>query len=158
MSEHKAKISWKRQPHPAEATSYSRNHWASFTEQEQLQVSASTEYSGDEDCADPEQLLVAALASCHMLTFLAIAQYQGYEVSEYRDEPVGHLDKRPSGGMAVTRIDLYPKARFNAAKKTPDAATLQRMHAGAHRNCFIGNSIFAEVNVCIDAAEGVNAA
>lgn len=151
MSQHSAAIQWFRAPHPLDQRTYSRNHLAALNGQQSVNVSASIDYKGDPACADPEQLLVSALASCHMLTFLAIAEFQGYRVDKYEDNAVGHLEKT-NGGMAITRIDLAPKVTFSG-DKIPDTDALNRLHAGAHKNCFIGNSITAKVNL-IQGIEG----
>lgn len=146
MSEHKATIEWNRAPHAQQENTYSRNHVATLAGDQKLNVSASVEYKGDAACADPEQLLVNALASCHMLTFLAIAEFKGYRVAQYRDNAVGYLEKNEKGLPAVTRIVLSPEVKFDG-DKVPDAAELAKIHAGAHKNCFIGNSITAAVTV-----------
>ncbi len=146
MSVHQATIEWQRAPHATEAQTYSRNHQALLHGGQVLNVSASAEYKGDPACADPEQLLLSALASCHMLTFLAIAELKGYVVEHYRDTPLGHLEKNAEGRMAVTRIELSPAVRFGGDSQ-PDAAALAKMHAAAHRNCFIANTISAAVSV-----------
>lgn len=146
MSLHHACIQWHRAPHALDGNTYSRNHVAKLNGQQSVNVSASVEYKGDPACADPEQLLVSAVASCHMLTFLAIAEFQGYRVEQYEDDAVGYLEKAEGGGMAITRIELSPKIVFGGSK-TPDEAALGRIHAGAHKNCFIAKSIKATVSV-----------
>ena len=73
MSQHHTTIEWQRAAHPTEAETFSRNHVATLNGGQKVTVSASAEYKGDPDASDPEQLLLTALASCHMLTFLAIA-------------------------------------------------------------------------------------
>ncbi len=145
MSLHRTTIDWQRTAHASAASTYSRNHRAMLAGQS-LAVSASPEYQGDPECADPEQLLLTALASCHLLTFLAIAEIQGYRVESYRDAPVAHLEKNAAGRMAVTRIELSPEVRF-AGDRQPDAAALAKLHDSAHRNCFIASSITARVTV-----------
>lgn len=146
MSQHHTLIDWQRAPHAADANTYSRNHMATLNGEQTVAVSAAVDYKGDPACADPEQLLLTALASCHMLTFLAIAELQGYRVEAYHDAPVAHLEKNADGRMAVTRIELSPQVRFGG-EKLPDEAALTRLHAGAHRNCFIAHSISATVRV-----------
>jgi organic hydroperoxide reductase OsmC/OhrA len=116
-------------------------------------MSAATEYKGDPNCADPEQLFLTALASCHMLTFLAIAEVKGYRVESYRDAPVAYLEKNAAGRLAVTRIELSPQVSFSGDKQ-PDQAALARLHDGAHRNCFIANSITTRIKV-ISALDAV---
>ncbi|MGJ7538241.1 MULTISPECIES: OsmC family protein [unclassified Variovorax] len=149
MSQHSAAIQWQRSPHPQDERTYSRNHVASLAGEQSVNVSASVEFKGDPVCADPEQMLVSAVASCHMLTFLAIAEFQKYRVETYQDHAVGYLEKVEGVGMAITHIDLSPKITFSG-DKTPDAVALARLHAGAHKNCFIGNSITAKVSVVTD--------
>lgn len=150
MSQHHAAIQWHRAPHALEGNTYSRNHVAALNGQQSVNVSASVEFKGDAACADPEQMLVSAVASCHMLTFLAIAEFQGYRVEQYEDDAVGYLEKADGGGMAITRIELSPRVVFGGSKM-PDEAALGRIHAGAHKNCFIGNSIKAKVSVVADS-------
>lgn len=144
MSVHQSELSWSRAAHNSEPDTYSRNHRVGLSGGQQLNVSASVDFKGDSQCADPEQLLVSALSSCHMLFFLAIADHQGYCVESYDDEPKGFLEKHEKGGMAVTRIELSPKVVFSSDKQ-PDDATVNRIHHMAHKNCFIRNSIIAEV-------------
>ena len=111
-----------------------------------IQVSASVEYKGDPTCADPEQMLVSAVSSCHMLFFLAIAEHQGFTVESYQDQPIGHLEKNSAKVFAITRIELSPDIIFSG-DKMPDAAAIGRIHAAAHKSCFIGHSVTAEVTV-----------
>lgn len=147
MSEHVAEIKWERNTHADDASTYSRNHVSYFDGEQKLNVSAAVEYKGDALCADPEQLLVSAAASCHMLFFLAIAEQQGFLPESYSDMPVGYLEKAGGGGLEITEIELYPKIVFSGEKR-PDADAIARMHAGAHKRCFIGNSIKAKITVC----------
>ncbi|WP_412050620.1 OsmC family protein [Hoeflea sp. Naph1] len=144
MSTHNSTLSWERASHPDDPTTYNRNHIATLAGGQQLQVSASQEFKGDKNAADPEQMVVSAVSSCHMLFFLAIAESQGFKVSTYKDSAVGHLEKGPAGRPVITRIELSPTIAFEG-DKLPDAAAISRLHAGAHKNCFIGNSLTAEV-------------
>jgi len=149
MSLHHAAIQWRRTSCASDGNTYSRNHVAMFNGQQSVNVSASVEFKGDPACADPEQMLVSAVASCHMLTFLAIAEFQGYRVEQYEDAAVGYLEK-VEGSLMITRIELSPKMVFGG-DKIPDGAALSRIHAGAHKSCFIGNSIKAQVTVLSDS-------
>ncbi len=146
MSEHVVDLNWEYVAHADAENTYNRNHTVTYSDEEQLVVSAAPEYKGDPMCADPEKMLTSGLASCHMLTFLAIAEVKGYKVESYSDRAIGYLEKGDSGRPEVTRIELQPQIQFSADKQ-PDAATLKRMHDSAHRNCFVGNSIKAKVDV-----------
>ncbi|MBS0236871.1 MAG: OsmC family protein [Proteobacteria bacterium] len=151
MSAHTVSIEWRRAPHETEPKTYARRHQSHLNGGQTLNVSASVDYKGEADCADPEQLLVNAVSSCHMLFFLAIAELQGFVVDEYRDTATGYLEKQ-DGGMAITRIELAPQVRFGG-EKLPDYAVMQRMHAGAHKHCFIARSLKATVTIADAAAQ-----
>lgn len=77
MSVHEAKINWQRTPHLSDPSTYSRNHQVSLNGNQQLNVSASEEFKGDPGCADPEQMLVSAVSSCHMLFFFSDCRVSG---------------------------------------------------------------------------------
>ncbi|MNC92241.1 OsmC-like protein [compost metagenome] len=86
-------------------------------------------------------MLVAALSSCHMLSFLAICAKKKITVEAYDDDAVGFLEK-DGGKLWVTRVILRPKIRCGA-----DAATLDQIHHLAHEQCFIANSVKTVVTV-----------
>ncbi|MGM0987463.1 MAG: OsmC family protein [Pseudomonadota bacterium] len=146
MSVHHSTISWQRNPHETDATTFSRNHRVTLNGDQQVNVSASVEFKGDSGCADPEQMLISSVSSCHMLFFLAIADLQGYRVESYDDEPVGYLERNDKKGMEITRIELSPRMTFSG-DKVPDQEAISRIHEKAHSSCFIRNSITAEVTV-----------
>lgn len=146
MSTHNATITWTRRGAGFDYETYNREHEWSFDSGQRLNASAAPEYKGHEDCVDPEEALVAAIASCHMLTFLAIASKKRLVVESYTDNAVAHLEKNAEGMLAVTRVDLHPKIAFGG-EKAPSGEEIEGMHASAHRNCFIANSVKAEVAV-----------
>ncbi len=94
---------------------------------------------------DPEEALVAATSSCHMLFFLSLAAQRGFIVDDYRDEAVGELGKNGAGRLAMTRIVLRPRIAF--AGMTPSPEALDALHHDAHERCYIANSLTAEVVV-----------
>ena len=145
MSEHKATIKWSRAGKDFTYKTYSRDHvW--IANGNEIPASATSTYLGNPNRVDPESALVAALSSCHMLTFLALAANKGFVVESYEDEAVGHLEKNTAGKMAITRVELRPKIAFGGAK-TPVAADLEWLHDKAHKECFIANSVTTEVHV-----------
>lgn len=146
MSEHIIDLDWENEPNPVATNTFTRNHQVSLSGGQQVQVSASPDFKGDPACADPEQLLVSALSSCHMLTFLAIAELKGFKVNRYSDRATGFLEKGEGKRPTVTRIQLQPQIEFEG-DKVPDAQQLEHMHQSAHKNCFIANSITAKVDV-----------
>ena len=94
---------------------------------------------------DPEEALVAATSSCHMLFFLSLAAQRGYVIDDYRDDAVGELGKNAQGRLAMTRIVLRPRIAFAGTPPTPDA--LAALHHDAHERCYIANSLTADVVV-----------
>ena len=146
MSEHKATIVWARNGADFGYKTYPRDHVWRFDNGVEIPGSAAPAYLGNPNRVDPEGAFVAALSSCHMLTFLALASNKSFIVDSYEDSAVGHLGKNAAGKMAVTKIDLHPKIVFSGAK-LPAQADLDWLHDKAHRECFIANSVTCEVHV-----------
>ena len=94
---------------------------------------------------DPEEALVAATSSCHMLFFLSLAAQRGYVIDDYRDAAVGDLGKNAAGRLAMTRIVLRPRIAFAGTPPSPEA--LAALHHDAHERCYIANSLTADVVV-----------
>ena len=142
MTEHHIALNWDKGDGPFTYETYPRNHAISFkNSQETMIASSSPAYKGDGSKADPEDLLVAALSSCHMLSFLAIAAKKKLTVHSYQDDAVGFLEN-DNGKLWITRVILRPKVACDA-----DAATLEQVHHLAHEACFIANSVKTEVTV-----------
>jgi organic hydroperoxide reductase OsmC/OhrA len=146
VSEHKVKLDWQRSSEDFSLKNYNRSHQWDFGFGRTLPASAAVEYQGDEDHVDPEQAFTAALASCHMLTFLAVASQKGYVIDAYKDEACGVLAKNAAGKMAITEVLMYPKIQFSGAN-VPSIDEVNKLHALAHQYCFLANSVTAEVKV-----------
>ncbi len=146
MSEHRAAINWQRKSADFKLPTFSRDHEVAFGSGQALGLSATTETHGNAKLVNPEELLVGALASCHMMTFLAIAARDGMTVDSYADDAVGVLEKNSEGRTAVTRVTLRPSVVFGGERQ-PTEAELSRLHEKAHRGCFIANSVKTEVHV-----------
>jgi len=145
MSEHTAKIDWTLGDAEFTYEGYSRAHTWRFRGAVEVPASSAPDFGGNPERVDPEEGLVASVSSCHMLTLLAIAAKKRMHLTAYSDRPVGYLEKNEEGRLAVTRIVLHPTLTF--AGERPSAEVLERLHESAHRNCFIANSIKAEVVV-----------
>ncbi len=96
-----------------------------------------------EDAVDPEEAFVAAISSCHMLTFLDLARRAGAVISSYEDEAVGIMEEIAPGRRAVTKVTLRPKIVYGG--EPPDQAKLDELHHQAHELCFIANSVKSDV-------------
>ena len=99
----------------------------------------------DPAAVDPEEMLVAALSNCHMLTFLHKAREAGWVVTAYRDEAHGVMRKTAEGKIALTKVTLRPDIRFDGP--SPDPEQLEALHHAAHEDCFIASSVKTEVVV-----------
>ena len=146
MSEHKATIVWSRGGRDFGYKSYSRDHVWRFENGVEVPASATPSYLGNPQRVDPEAAFVAALSSCHMLTFLALASNKSFVVDSYEDHAVGHLEKNAEDKLAVARVELHPRIAFSGAKQ-PAAADLEWLHDKAHKECFIANSVTTDVRV-----------
>ena len=105
MSEHRANVSWAREGKPFTYEGYPRIHRWQFGGGVELNGSSAPEYLGDASLPNPEEALVMALSSCHMLTFLAIAARKRLTVDSYEDQAVGHMEKNAEGRIAITGLD-----------------------------------------------------
>jgi len=153
MSEHRATIRWQNSGATLDYGQFSRDHtWAVKEGRLTLPASSAPAYRGNPDAMDPEDALVAALASCHMLTFLAIAAKKRLVVASYADAAVGWLEPDAAGRLAVTRVELRPAVRF-AAGTAPSAADYAKLHEQAHRGCFIANSVKTAVTILPELQE-----
>lgn len=146
MSEHSASVQWTRRDQAGNRDDYSRDHRLGFENGQVALGSAAADYGGNNEALNPETLLLAALASCHMLTFLAIAAKRGYVVENYSDHATGQLGKNADRRMSVSHCQLRPRVVF-AVDRAPDASELARLHAKAHEHCFIANTLRSEVSI-----------
>jgi organic hydroperoxide reductase OsmC/OhrA len=146
MTRHVAEVRWRSDGEFASGR-YSRRHEIRFDGGAVLAGSSSPDVvpppMSDPAAVDPEEALVAAAASCHMLWFLSLAQNAGLEVASYRDSAEGEMGRIGPGRMAIVRIALHPDIAFAGA--APDAATIERLHHEAHERCFIANSLNSEI-------------
>jgi organic hydroperoxide reductase OsmC/OhrA len=149
MAEHKIRLEWTRETDSFTYDSYNRDHMLIFEGGARVPASAAPAYRGNPAHVNPEDALVAALSSCHMLTFLAMATKKKFIVDRYSDDAVGFLEKNAKGKLAVTRVVLRPTVAFSGPTvPTPEQLTL--LHEQAHSECFIANSVTTDVKV--DAA------
>lgn len=151
MHEYKAAVSWKRGSGEAFTDNkYSRAHSWSFDGGVTVPASSSPlsvrlPFSKP-DAVDPEEALVAALSSCHMLTFLYLAAKAGFVVDSYADDAVGVMTKNARGKLYVSSVALRPRIAFSGAKR-PREEDLAELHHKAHEECYIANSVLAELTI-----------
>lgn len=146
MSQYKVSLNWKADSEDFSYKKYSRTHQWTFGGGNSIKASAAPEYLGNPEYANPEEGFAASLASCHLLTFLAIASYKKYQLNRYEDEVTAIVEKNKNNKLAVTKVILRPRVVFSG-EKVPDGTELKKMHEKAHAECFISNSVSTEVVV-----------
>jgi len=151
MSEHQARIRWNRQTTERFVDlRYSRAHTWEFDGGVTVPASSAVSavplpYSKAEN-VDPEEAFVAAIASCHMLTFLYLAAKEKLVVDFYDDVALGKMARNSQGKLAVTAVQLAPKIQFSG-RESPTQADIDRLHHAAHEECFIANSVLTTISV-----------
>ena len=149
MSIHSAAIDWSLEPDGDFAKGrYSRGHQVIFAEHT-LPGTASPHVIGNRwalpGAVDPEELFVASLSACHMLTFLHVARLAGFIVTAYRDAAEGVMEDNGAGRQAITRVTLRPTITYEGRR--PTDAERDRLHHDAHEGCFVANSVKTAVTV-----------
>jgi len=146
MSSFKTSLNWRRETSDFKYDTYDRTHQIRFPGGTTIQASSAPDYKGKAEFVNPEEGILAALSSCHMLTFLAVACKSGFVVDSYSDEASAVLGKMQSGKLGVVTAVLRPAVQFSGEKQ-PNKEELAKLHDKAHQNCFIANTIQTEVTI-----------
>ena len=117
--------------------SYERSHDIRIAGKPTLTGSADPTFHGDASRHNPEDLLIAALSACHMMSYLHVATVAGVVVTAYTDAAEGTLVLEGIGGHFV-EVMLHPVVTISADS---DAAKAEALHVDAHLVCFIANSV-----------------
>ncbi|TAM59068.1 MAG: OsmC family peroxiredoxin [Rhodanobacter sp.] len=116
---------------------YSRDHAIRIDGKPAIAGSSDPAFRGDAARHNPEDMLVAALSTCHMLSYLHMATVAGVVVTGYSDAAEGCIATEGNGGRFV-EVVLRPTVTISA---TSDPVTAEAAHADAHHACFIANSV-----------------
>jgi organic hydroperoxide reductase OsmC/OhrA len=116
---------------------YGRDHEVHAPSKPVLLGSASPSFRGEADRWNPEELLVAALAQCHLLAYLHVCVDHGVVVLDYRDDACGTLRTHDGTGEMV-EVVLRPQVTVAQESMVADA---DRLHDDAHAACFIARSV-----------------
>jgi organic hydroperoxide reductase OsmC/OhrA len=148
--EYRADVVWTRGDQPFVDRRYSRAHVWRFDGGIEVPASSSPLSVklplSRADAVDPEEALVAAVASCHMLFFLGFAAREGFVVDRYEDAAIGVMSKNERGRLFISKVTLNPKVTF-AGTKRPSDEEVDTLHHHAHEECYVANSVRAEVVV-----------
>lgn len=148
--QHVATIEWWRSGPDFLKGQYSREHTWHFDGGLQVPASPSPHVVpapwSNAANVDPEEAFLAAVASCHMLTFLWLASKAGYVVDHYRDEASAVLAKNEKRIPWVSEVVLHPQIRWGGDHQ-PTETELADLHNRAHDQCFIANSVKSTVRI-----------
>jgi organic hydroperoxide reductase OsmC/OhrA len=117
--------------------SYSREFRAEFEGKPSMRGSADPAFHGDPALYNPEDLLMSALSSCHMLSYLAVCAHAGIVVLSYEDSTVGTV-ARQDGRVKFVDVLLRPKVMLEAGS---DIEKAKALHEKAHNICVVANSV-----------------
>ena len=149
MSKHGARIAWQVGTGDFVAGAYSREHTWAFDGGVTVPASPSPQVVrppwSNPACVDPEEAFVAAISSCHMLTFLYLAHRAGFEVTSYEDDAVGTMTKNEQRVPWVSSVVLTPRVVYGTRR--PTEAEEEALHHQAHAECFISSSVKTEITV-----------
>lgn len=146
MTEHSFAASLRWSGNRGEGTAsyrgYGREHVISSPGKPDLAGSSDPAFRGDASRWNPEELLVAALSSCHMLFYLHLCAEAGAVVVAYEDDASGIMAMAADGGGEFTGVVLRPRVTVADASMVTVA---EAQHARAHELCFIARSVNFEV-------------
>lgn len=120
-----------------ELFSNSRTHKVYIDGKDSLTISAAKVFKGDETKHNPEDLFLAALSSCHMMSYMYLCKKHHITLLDYKDETLGKLKVNKDGSGAFILVELNPIVTI-LEKNEIDLAI--KLHKEANRLCFIANS------------------
>ncbi len=134
-----ARVTWDGAAHGATTSykTYSRAYTIESDGKPALRGSADPHFLGDGSAYNPEDLLVASLSACHLLSYLAECARAGIAVVAYEDDARGEMTLI-DGAIRFREVVLRPRVAVADASRVADA---QALHEKAHALCFIANSV-----------------
>ena len=148
MSKLSISLEWILQEDTLKPDVFSKNHKIEINNN-YFNAGSAPEYGGKENELNPEQSLAAAISSCHMMTFLALAAKMRWPVKSYKDKAYAFLGKNSKGKMCVNKIELNLNITFNADFSV-SKEEMDKMQDRSHRYCFVANSLSEEVEIKIN--------
>ena len=121
---------------------YDRSHTVSIQGKPHLHLTTDNPAIGDKSKLNPEDLLVASISSCHMLSYLYVCALEGIVITEYSDHATGTMTENENNGGSFKEVILNPV--FKVADKSMVQRAIE-LHHRAHEICFIANSVNFEV-------------
>ena len=116
---------------------YGRSYRLAIEGKPDIRGSADASFRGDPALHNPEDLFVASLSACHMLSYLALCAKHGIHVVAYEDAATGTMETGGDGGGRFTEVVLHPSVTITQG----DTTLAAELHDKAHALCFIANSV-----------------
>jgi len=117
---------------------YERSHIIQIENKVDIAGSSDPAFRGDKTKHNPEELLLAALSTCHMLSYLHVCVMNGVIVVDYTDNATGKMVETPNGGGHFEEVMLNPVVTVKDSSMIEKANAL---HHKASELCFIANSV-----------------
>lgn len=117
--------------------SYERSHSIAIDNKTLIEGSSDPAFRGDKTKHNPEDLLVASLSACHMLSYLHVCAEAGVVVTAYTDDATGTMEETAGGGGHFTEVKLNPVVTVSNEAMMEKA---NHLHQEAHERCFIASS------------------
>ena len=146
---HSIEIIWELGDQELSPGNYLTDHKVILNENLTIDGGSSPDYGGSVANINPEQKLAAAVSSCFMMTFLALAAKMKWPVKNYKDKAISYLGKNNEGRMYVNKIELNPQIIFDNDFTLSDDE-MHKMKERSHKYCFIANSLSKDVEIKIN--------
>ena len=146
---HSIEIIWDLGDQELSPGKYLTDHKVILNENLTIDGGSSPDYGGSVSNINPEQKLAAAVSSCFMMTFLALAAKMKWPVKNYKDKAISYLGKNKEGRMYVNKIELNPQIIFDNDFNISDDE-MHKMKERSHKYCFIANSLSKDVEIKIN--------
>ena len=146
---HSIEIIWELGDQELSPGNYLTDHKVILNENLTIDGGSSPDYGGSVSNINPEQKLAAAVSSCFMMTFLALAAKMKWPVKNYKDKAISYLGKNNEGRMYVNKIELNPQIIFDNDFRISDDE-MHKMKERSHKYCFIANSLSKDVEIQIN--------
>ncbi len=121
-----------------------KSHVSKISGKEDLKISAAKEFKGEASKHNPEDLLLSALSSCHMMSYFYLCQQNKIEILDYQDNAIGTLELKEDASGGFTEVVLHPTVTIKNSKQSDLAL---KLHEKAHELCFIANSVNFPIKV-----------
>jgi len=136
--EYSAQVTWNGNLGAGTSTyqGYDRDYTVAIEGKPELRGSADPMFRGSAELHNPEDLFVASISACHLLSYLALCARKGISVASYRDEARGTLELTPDGGGKFVDVALNPLVTISSGEESVAIA----LHDEAHKQCYIASS------------------